>query len=82
MQAYEKYKESSLTKERFKTYLTIQPLINKLSHIPNLRWAVVGKSIEGRKLSLISIGNRFNPMFFYGRQMHGDERHGYSGHIW
>ena len=69
--SYEKYKESSLDKRRLK-HTDIQPLINKLANIPNFKVAAVGKSIEGRKLSLISIGTGSTDVFLWS-QMHGDE---------
>ena len=68
---YEKYKEPSLDKRRIK-HNDIQPLINKLSTNPTFNVTVVGKSIEGRNLSLISIGTGATDVFLWS-QMHGDE---------
>lgn len=68
---YEKYKEPTLDKRRIK-HADIQPLINKLSANPKFKVAVVGKSIEGRNLSLISIGTGATDVFLWS-QMHGDE---------
>ncbi|MEQ9581863.1 MAG: M14 family zinc carboxypeptidase, partial [Arenibacter sp.] len=68
---YEKYKEPSLEKRRIK-HNEIQPLINKLSTNPQFKVGVVGKSIEGRSLSLISIGTGATDVFLWS-QMHGDE---------
>jgi hypothetical protein len=68
---YGKYKESTLDKRRIK-HADIQPLINKLSADPKFKVAVVGKSIEGRNLSLISIGTGTTDVFLWS-QMHGDE---------
>jgi hypothetical protein len=68
---YEKYKEPTLDKRRIK-HADIQPLINKLSADPKFKVAVVGKSIEGRNLSLISIGTGATDVFLWS-QMHGDE---------
>ncbi|PXX29754.1 M14 metallopeptidase family protein [Arenibacter sp. ARW7G5Y1] len=68
---YEKYKEPSLDKRRIK-HNGIQPLINRLSANPQFKVKVVGKSIEGRSLSLISIGTGATDVFLWS-QMHGDE---------
>ncbi len=68
---YEKYKEPSLDIRRIK-HNDIQPLINKLSAHPQFEVKVVGKSIEGRNLSLISIGTGATDVFLWS-QMHGDE---------
>jgi hypothetical protein len=68
---YEKYREPSLEKRRIK-HKDIQPLIHKLSTHPQFEVRVVGKSIEGRNLSLISIGTGATDIFLWS-QMHGDE---------
>ncbi|CAN0522025.1 unnamed protein product, partial [Scytosiphon promiscuus] len=68
---YEKYKEPSLDKRRIK-HNEIQPLINKLYTNPKFNVTVVGKSIQGRNLSLISIGTGATDVFLWS-QMHGDE---------
>ena len=68
---YGKFKEPALDKRRIK-HVDIQPLINTLSNIPKFKVAVVGKSIEGRNLSLISIGTGPINVFLWS-QMHGDE---------
>jgi len=68
---YGKYKEPTLTKRRIK-HNDIQPLIKKLSVDPKFKVTVVGKSIEGRNLSLISIGTGATDVFLWS-QMHGDE---------
>ena len=68
---YEKYREPSLDKRRIK-HKDIQPLIHKLSTHPQFEVRVVGKSIEGRNLSLISIGTGATDIFLWS-QMHGDE---------
>jgi len=68
---YDKYKEPSLSKRRIK-HNDIQPLINNLSTNPKFKVSVVGKSIEGRNLSLISIGTGQTDVFLWS-QMHGDE---------
>ena len=68
---YDKYKEPSLGKRRIK-HKDIQPLINKLSTNSKFKVSVIGKSIEGRNLSLISIGTGQTDVFLWS-QMHGDE---------
>lgn len=69
--SYEQFKEPSLTKRRIK-HKELQPLINRLKANPKYTVKVVGKSIEGRNLSLISIGNGPTSVFLWS-QMHGDE---------
>lgn len=68
---YEKYREPSLEKRRIK-YHELQPLINKYLKNPKFKVQTVGRSIEGRKLSLISIGSGKIDVFLWS-QMHGDE---------
>ncbi len=69
--SYEKYREPSLEKRRIK-HKDLQPLINKISTHPLFHVKVVGKSIEGRDLSLISVGTGDINVFLWS-QMHGDE---------
>jgi len=68
---YETYKESSLSNRRFK-YSDIQPLINNLKSDKNFRVKVLGQSIEGRNISMISIGEGKTSILLWS-QMHGDE---------
>jgi hypothetical protein len=70
-QSYERYKENSLTHRRFK-YADIIPLIDKLKHQKGFTVKVVGKSVEGRELKLITIGHGKKKIFMWS-QMHGDE---------
>ena len=70
-QSYEKYRENSLTHRRFK-HSDITPLIKKLKSKDGYRVKVVGKSVEGRELNLISIGHGKKKIFMWS-QMHGDE---------
>lgn len=69
--SYEKYREPSLEKRRIK-HKDIQPLINEVASNPLFQVKVVGKSIEGRDLSLISVGTGDINVFLWS-QMHGDE---------
>jgi len=70
-QSYERYKENSLTHRRFK-HADIIPLIDKLKHQKGFTVKVVGKSVEGRELKLITIGHGKKKIFMWS-QMHGDE---------
>lgn len=70
-QSYDRYKESSLTHKRFK-HSDILPLINKLKSKDGFKVKVVGKSVEGRELNLITIGKGKTKIFMWS-QMHGDE---------
>ncbi len=68
---YEKYQESSLDKRRIKHH-QLQPLLAKLKADSRFKVNVVGKSIEGRDLSLVSIGQGSIDIFLWS-QMHGNE---------
>ena len=70
-QSYDRYKESSLTHRRFK-HSDIMPLINKLKNKDGFNVKVVGKSVEGRELNLITIGKGKTKVYMWS-QMHGDE---------
>lgn len=68
---YEKYKEPSLKERRIK-HTDLQPLIHKIGEDPRFEVNKVGESIEGRSLSLISVGTGSTNVFLWS-QMHGDE---------
>ncbi len=68
---YETYQESSLDKRRIKHH-QLQPLLAKLKTDSRFKVKVVGKSIEGRDLSLVSIGQGSIDVFLWS-QMHGNE---------
>lgn len=70
-QTYEKYKEKSLTHRRFK-HSDISHLIKNLKTKNNYEVKVVGKSVEGRELNLITLGKGKRKIFLWS-QMHGDE---------
>ncbi|WOD44957.1 M14 family zinc carboxypeptidase [Hwangdonia lutea] len=70
-ETYDTYKETTLEKRRIK-HQDIQPLINTLKNNPKFTVKKVGQSIEGRDLSLISIGSGKTNVFLWS-QMHGDE---------
>lgn len=69
--SYDTYREASLDHRRIK-HRDLQPLIKKLSGNPQFQVNKVGESIEGRDLSLISIGSGETDVFLWS-QMHGDE---------
>ena len=70
-ETYETYKEPTLDKRRIK-YHQLQPLLTKYRVDPQFTVKVVGESIEGRDLSLVSIGRGKTNVFLWS-QMHGDE---------
>lgn len=69
--SYEQFKEPSITDRRIKHY-DLQPLIKRMEQVPGFEVRTVGKSIQGRSLSLISIGTGPIDVFLWS-QMHGDE---------
>ena len=69
--SYDDYKETSLNKRRIK-HRDLQPLIDKFRQNPKFKVRRVGRSIEGRDLSLISIGNGDTDVYLWS-QMHGNE---------
>ena len=69
--SYEQYKEPSLGKRRIK-HKDLQPLISKYAKNSKFTVKKVGESIEGRDLSLISIGKGKTNVFLWS-QMHGNE---------
>ncbi len=68
---YSTYREPTLDKRRIK-HIDLQPLIDQYAKNPKFTVQTVGRSIEGRKLSLISIGSGQTDVFLWS-QMHGDE---------
>nr|WP_299068032.1 M14 family zinc carboxypeptidase [uncultured Allomuricauda sp.] len=70
-ETYEEFKEPSLDKRRIKHH-QIQPLIARFDANSKYEVQKVGKSIEGRDLSLISIGSGDVDIFLWS-QMHGNE---------
>ena len=70
-ETYEKYKEVSLDKRRIKHH-QLQPLLASYRANPHFTVKVVGQSIEGRDLSLVSIGKGKTNVFLWS-QMHGNE---------
>ena len=68
---YESYKEPSLNKRRIK-HEDLQPLIERYKNQAGITVTKVGESIEGRSLSLLSLGSGNTDVFLWS-QMHGDE---------
>ena len=69
--SYDEYREASLNKRRIK-HRDLQPLIDKFKQNPKFKVSLVGRSIEERELSLITIGKGDTDVFLWS-QMHGDE---------
>ena len=70
-QQYDQYKETSIKDRRFK-HSDLQPLIKKLEQDPQFKVQALGQSIQGRSISMISIGNGPTSVLLWS-QMHGDE---------
>lgn len=70
-ETYETYKEPSLDKRRIK-HQQLQPLIQRFAVNKKFQVQKVGESIEGRDLSLISVGSGPVNIFLWS-QMHGNE---------
>ena len=68
---YTRYQEKSLNIRRFK-HADIQPLIEELKREPGFGVKKLGKSIEGRSISMISLGTGKTTVLLWS-QMHGDE---------
>lgn len=69
--AYDQYKESSLTQRRFKQK-DILPLIEKRAANALYKIEKVGESFEGRSVQLLKIGSGPRKVLLW-TQMHGDE---------
>lgn len=70
-EAYEQYKEPTLTSRRVK-HSDIEPLILRLTTAPGFTVTPLGKSIEGRTIYDVSIGSGKTQVLLWS-QMHGDE---------
>lgn len=70
-ETYDSYKEPALNKRRIK-HQELVPLVKGYRNNPKFDVTTVGSSIEGRTLSLISIGKGETDVFLWS-QMHGDE---------
>ena len=69
--SYSKYQEKTIKQRRIK-HNQIQPLINKYKSKKGYTVKKVGSSIEGKSISLISVGTGPTSVFLWS-QMHGDE---------
>lgn len=70
-QAHDVYKEEELPHRRFR-HQDLQPLLKELAQEPGLSVSEVGKSVEGREISLVKIGTGASRVLLWS-QMHGDE---------
>lgn len=70
-EAYDDFKEASIDARRFK-HRDIQPLIDSLKQQKEFEVTVLGRSIQGRNISMISIGEGATQILLWS-QMHGDE---------
>lgn len=70
-ETYHNYKETSIDERRIK-HADLQPLIDNLTKKAKYTIKRVGQSIEGRDLTLISIGSGKTNVLLWS-QMHGDE---------
>ena len=69
--SYDNFREVSIESRRFK-HQDIQPLIDSLKGQNDFEITVLGKSIQGRNISMISIGTGKTQVLLWS-QMHGDE---------
>jgi len=69
--SYEEFKEESIETRRFK-HQDIQPLIDSLKGQKDFEITVLGRSIQGRNISMISVGEGETQILLWS-QMHGDE---------
>jgi hypothetical protein len=69
--SYDEFKEASIETRRFK-HGEIQPLIDSLKNIKGFEVTPLGKSIQGRDISMISVGQGETDVLLWS-QMHGDE---------
>lgn len=70
-QSYEDFKETSIDKRRFK-HRDLQPLIDSLKNTRGFEVTLLGESIQGRNISMISVGEGETNILLWS-QMHGDE---------
>ena len=70
-ESYDDYREVSIDKRRIK-HQDIQPLIDTLKSIKGFEITKLGESIQGRSISMISIGDGEIDVLLWS-QMHGDE---------
>ena len=70
-QSYDDFREESIDMRRFK-HQDIQPLIDSLKGRKDFEITVLGRSIQGRDISMISVGEGDIQVLLWS-QMHGDE---------
>lgn len=69
--SYDQFKEESIQTRRFK-HKDIQPLIDSLKYVKGFEVSLLGESIQGRDISMISVGQGDIDVLLWS-QMHGDE---------
>ena len=69
--SYDDFREVTIDKRRIK-HLDIQPLIDSLKTLKTFDITKLGESIQGRSVSMISIGDGETDILLWS-QMHGDE---------
>ena len=70
-ESYSEYQETSIETRRFK-HKDNQPLIDSLKERKDFEITVLGRSIQGRNISMISVGEGQTQILLWS-QMHGDE---------
>ena len=69
--SYDEFREASIKSRRFK-HRDIQPLIDSLKGLNEFEITLLGKSVQGRSISMISVGKGDIQVLLWS-QMHGDE---------
>ncbi len=69
--SYEKYQEKSLEHQRL-SHADVQNILKKIESNSLFSTKKLGESVEGRSISLVSLGNGDIPVLLWS-QMHGDE---------
>lgn len=68
---YDQYRETSIEHRRFK-HQDLQPIIDSIGKLKDFEVSLLGNSIQGRSISMISIGEGSVNVLLWS-QMHGDE---------
>lgn len=69
--AYEQYKETSITKKRFK-HADLEPLLHRLTANPQFKLHRLGESVQKRNIYQVEYGTGPKKVMLWS-QMHGDE---------
>ncbi len=70
-EAYEQYKETSITKKRFK-HADLEPLLHRLTANPQFKLHRLGESVQKRNIYQVEYGTGPKKVMLWS-QMHGDE---------